>query len=137
VQWHSKYGKARMMQWIRLEEKYRQKILNDSTLGTGYNFNYKFRYNLWYEIPFTQQPTNKFSFVLNDEVHVNFGKQIVYNYFDQNRFFAGFKLNINKHDNVQLGYMNQFQQLPAGNKYRNNHVIRLFYFQNLDWRKKK
>jgi hypothetical protein len=75
-----------MMQWIRLEEKYRQKILNDSTLAGGYNFNYKLRYNLWYEIPFSQQPANKSSFVLNDEVHINFGKQIVYNYFDQNRF---------------------------------------------------
>jgi hypothetical protein len=126
-----------MMQWIRLEEKYRRKILNDSTLASGYNFNYKLRYNLFYEIPFSQKPENRLSFVVNDEVHINFGKQIVYNYFDQNRFFLGFKFNTNKHDNVQLGYMNQFQQLPAGNRYRNNHVIRLFYFQNLDWRKKK
>ena len=137
VQWHTKYGKNRMMQWIRLEEKYRHNILNDSTLASGYGFNYKLRYNLWYEIPFSHDPANKFSFVLNDEVHINFGKQVVYNYFDQNRFFAGFKFNTNKHDNVQLGYMNQFQQLPAGNKFRNNHVIRLFYFQNLDWQKKK
>ncbi|MCW3109044.1 MAG: hypothetical protein JWQ09_3550 [Segetibacter sp.] len=137
VQWHTKYGKTRMMQWIRLEEKYRHKILNDSALADGYNFNYKLRYNLWYEIPFSQKPTNKFSFVINDEVHINFGKQVIYNYFDQNRFFVGLKLNTNKHDNVQLGYMNQFQQLAAGNKYRNNQVIRLFYFQNLDWRKTK
>lgn len=137
VQWHTKYGKNRMMQWIRLEEKYRRKILNDSTLASGYNFNYKLRYNLFYEIPFSQKPENRLSFVVNDEVHINFGKQVVYNYFDQNRFFLGFKLNTNKHDNVQLGYMNQFQQLATGNRYRNNHVIRLFYFQNLDWRKKK
>lgn len=32
-----------------------------------------------------------------------FGKEIVYNYFDRNRFFAGFKANINKHDNLQFG----------------------------------
>src|SRR5205809_1011099 len=31
IQWHTKYGKTRMMQWIRLEERYRQKVLNDST----------------------------------------------------------------------------------------------------------
>lgn len=137
VQWHTKYGKASMMQYIRLEEKYRRKILHDSALSNGYNFNYKLRYNIGYEVPFTQKPANKLSFVVNDEIHINFGKQIIYNYFDQNRFFAGIKFNTNKHDNVQLGYMNQFQQLAAGNKFRNNHVIRLFYFQNLDWRKKK
>lgn len=137
VQWHTKYAKTRMMQWFRLEEKYRQKILNDSTIADGYNFNFKLRYNFFWDIPFSQKPGYKFSFVVNDEVHVNFGKEIVYNTFDQNRFFLGFKYNTSKTDNVQLGYMNLFQQLPAGNRYRSNHVIRLFYFQNLDWRRKK
>lgn len=137
IQWHTKYGNQRMMQWIRLEERYRHKVLNDSTLASGYNFSYRLRYNILYEVPFTKQPTNKLSFVVNDEVHINFGKEILYNYFDQNRFFVGLKFNINKTDNVQFGYMNQFQQLAAGNKFRNNHVIRLFYFQNLDLRKKK
>jgi hypothetical protein len=137
LQWHTKHTSTRLMQWIRLEEKYRHKILNDSALAGGYNFNYKIRYNLFWEIPFSQKPTNKLSFVLNDEVHINFGKQIIYNYFDQNRFFAGLKVNVKKHDNLQFGYMNLFQQLPSGNKYRNNHVIRLSYFQNIDLRRKK
>lgn len=137
LQWHTKHTRTRLMQWIRLEERYRHKILNDSALADGYNFNYKIRYNLFWEIPFSSKLTNKLSFVINDEVHINFGKQIIYNYFDQNRFFAGFKVNIKKHDNLQFGYMNLFQQLPSGNKYRNNHVIRLFYFQNLDLRRKK
>src|SRR6187431_724683 len=33
VQWHTKHGQKRMMQWFRLEERFRRKILNDSTLG--------------------------------------------------------------------------------------------------------
>jgi hypothetical protein len=136
IQWHNRYAKTRMMQWLRLEERYRQKILNDSTIGKGFSFNYKIRYNLFFEVPFSLKPQNKFSFVLNDEVHINFGKQVVYNYFDQNRFFVGFKYNTSQHDNLQLGYMNVFSQLASGNSYRNNHVIRLFYFQNLDLRKK-
>ncbi|WP_018617199.1 DUF2490 domain-containing protein [Segetibacter koreensis] len=137
LQWHTKYTKTKLMQWIRLEEKYRHKILNDSTLANGYNFNYKFRYNLFWDVPLRQSPNNKVSFIVNDEVHINFGKQIIYNYFDQNRFFIGFKFDFNKHENLQLGYMNQFQQLPEGNKYRNNHIIRVFFAQNLDWRRKK
>ena len=36
---------------------------------------------------------------------------------------------------LQVGYMNIFQQLAAGNKYRSNHVARVFYFHNLDLRK--
>lgn len=138
IQWHTKYGKKRMMQWFRLEERYRRKILNDSTIGSSYNFNYRLRYNIWLDVPFSKKGIvkNSLSFVINDEVHINFGKQVIYNYFDQNRFFIGLKYQLNDHNNFQVGYMNLFQQLPAGNKYRNLHTLRLFYFQNLDLRKK-
>jgi hypothetical protein len=138
LQWHTKYGKHRMAQYIRLEERYRRKIKNDDELADGYNFNFRVRYNILYEIPFVKaagEPGN-WSFVLNDELHVNFGKQVVNNYFDQNRFFGGFKYQLNKQSNLQFGYMNWFQQLAAGNRYRNSNVIRVFFFQNFDVRKK-
>jgi len=76
------------------------------------------------------------SFVVNDEVYINFGKQVVYNYFDQNRFFLGFAYQTNKSDNLQLGYMNLFQQLSAGNQYKLIQAARIFYFHNPDARKK-
>ncbi|MBC7889281.1 MAG: DUF2490 domain-containing protein [Ferruginibacter sp.] len=138
IQWHTKYGKKRMMQWFRLEERYRRKILNDSTLADGNNFNFKIRYNFWYDVPFSKKGIvpNSLSLVVNDEVHINFGKQIVNNYFDQNRFFLGFKYQADEHSNIQVGYMNLFQQLAAGNRYRNLHTVRVFYFQNLDLRRK-
>lgn len=138
LQWNTKYGKKRMMQWFRLEERFRRKILNDSTLAAGNNFNFKMRYNFFYDVPLSSGgiKPGAFSFVVNDEVHLNFGKQIVNNYFDQNRFFLGIKYQLSEHDNVQLGYLNVFQQLSAGNRYRSINAVRLFYFQNLDWRKR-
>jgi Protein of unknown function (DUF2490) len=69
-------------------------------------------------------------------VHVNFGKAIVNNYFDQNRLFVGLKYQTGLHSNLQFGYMNIFQQLAAGNQYRNFNVLRFFFFQNFDLRKK-
>jgi hypothetical protein len=137
LQWHTKYNYTRLMQYIRLEERFRRKIANDSTLAEGNNFNFKVRYNLFYEIPLTRAGTGTgaLSAVLNDELHINFGKQVLYNYFDQNRAFIGLKVNTSAHDNIQLGYMNVFQQLASGNRFRNAHVIRLSYLQNLDWRK--
>jgi hypothetical protein len=136
VQWHTKYSKLRLMQWFRLEERWRRKILNDDALADGYQFNFRIRYNFFSQVPLSKkrfQP-GTLSVVLNDEVHINFGKQILYNYFDQNRFFTGFNYHVNKHDNLQFGYMHVFQQLAAGNKYRSNHVARIFYFHNLDLR---
>ncbi|MES2776712.1 MAG: DUF2490 domain-containing protein [Bacteroidota bacterium] len=138
IQWHTKYPKIRLMQWFRLDERFRRKIANDSTLASGYSFNWKLRYNFFMGIPLSKTPfaPKTFSAVINNEVHVNFGKQIVYNYFDQNRFFLGFAYHTNAHDNIQLGFMNVFQQLAAGNKYRSTNTIRLFYLHNLDLRKK-
>lgn len=138
LQWHTKYPKLRLMQWFRLEERWRRKILNDDTLADGYSFNFRLRYNLFAQFPLSKkrfQP-GTVSFVANDELHINFGKQIVNNYFDQNRFFLGFNYHVNKHDNLQFGYMNVFQQLAAGNKYRSLNAARIFYFHNLDLRKK-
>jgi hypothetical protein len=124
IQWHTKYGKKRMMQWFRLEERYRRKILNDSTLADASSFNWKLRYNFWYDIPLTKKGIvpKAWSFVVNDEVHINFGKQIVNNYFDQNRFFLGLKYQVNEHCNLQFGYI---------------YAARVFFFQNIDARKKK
>lgn len=139
IQWHTKYPKLRLMQWFRLEEKFKRKILNDNELASGYSFNYKLRYNFFAQFPLSKkrfQPKT-LSFVVNDEVHINFGKQIVSNYFDQNRFFLGFAYHVNSHDNLQFGYMNLFQQLAAGNRYKSVQVARVFYFHNLDLRKKQ
>lgn len=138
VQWHNNYPKLRLMQWVRLEERFRRKILNNDQLADGYNFNYRVRYNFFLNAPFGKKPfaPGTLSWVLNDEVHVNFGEEIVYNYFDQNRFFAGFNYHINKNNSIQFGYLNVFQQLPAGNRYRSTHAARIFYFHNLDLRKK-
>jgi hypothetical protein len=41
IQWHVNYSKVRMMHWVRLEERFRHKILNDSVLADGYNFNWR------------------------------------------------------------------------------------------------
>lgn len=139
LQWHTKYGKKRMMQWFRLEERYRRKILNDSTLADGSSFNWKLRYNFWYDIPLTKKGIvpKAWSLIVNDEVHLNFGKQIINNYFDQNRFFLGLKYQLTEQNNLQFGYSNIFVQTAAGNKYRNINAARVFFFQNIDARKKK
>lgn len=49
---HTKYGKKRMMEWFRLEQRFRRNKLNDSNLASSTNFNYRLRYNIWYDVPF-------------------------------------------------------------------------------------
>jgi hypothetical protein len=138
LQWHTKYRRLRTMQWLRLEERYRHRIGADSTLGSGYNFNYRARYNMLVQLPLAPEvKRGTFSLIANDEVHVNFGKEIVNNYFDQNRFFLGLAYHLNANDNLQFGYLNIFQQLPAAARYKTIHAARVYFFHNLDLRKKR
>lgn len=122
-------------QWIRIEERFNRKIENDQ-LQPGHNFNFRFRYFLNLMVPLNTdylEPRSVF-FVFNDEIHINAGKEITYNVFDQNRLFLGLGYQFTKSFNLQAGYMNQFQQLPSGIRFNNNHVFRVFAFHNLDLR---
>jgi hypothetical protein len=137
IQLHNKYGKVRTMQWVRLEERFRRKIRNDNELADGYRFDERVRYNFFLNVPLSKKgiAPQTISALLNNEVMINLSKNNVYNVFEQNRLFVGLGYNFNSHANLQLGYMNVYQQLAAGNKFKNMNTIRIFFFQNLDFRK--
>lgn len=141
MQNHNSIGKARFMQWIRFEERFRRNIKNDNELANGYRFDLRLRSNLLFNIPFSKKgiAPKTFSAVLNDEIFINYRnpRNATYYPFDQNRFFAGLSYNFTSHSNLQFGYMNVFQQLNQGTKFKNINAIRVFYFQNLDLRKGK
>ncbi len=137
INWGSKIHRTQLNQWVRLEERFNRNLQNDA-LQEGYQFNYRARYMITLLRPFkgeTVTPGVPFV-VLNDEVHINFGKEILFNYFDQNRLFVGLGYPFRKNLNAQLGYMQVFQQLPAGNRFFNTHTLRLFVFHTLDFRNK-
>jgi hypothetical protein len=136
IQWNTRGQKVRLTHGIRLEERFRRKIKSHDELAVGHNFNWRVRYNFLAAFPLAKNSyaPKTWSFVVNDEILINAGKEIVYNYFDQNRFFVGLNYHLNAQNNIQVGYMNVFQQLAAGNVYKSIHAARLFYFHNLDLR---
>jgi hypothetical protein len=136
IWWTGRAGRLNLLQWVRAEQRFNRSIVGDQ-LAEGYNFNWRFRYNIMLQVPFkgqTIQPGVP-NFVLQNEAFINAGKQITYNYFDQNRFFVGISYPFNKSLSAQLGYMNLFQQQPTGNSFVSNHTLRLFLFHSLDLRK--
>ncbi len=137
VQWFSRFPHLRIMNWVRLEERFRRKIKDDDELAPGYTFNYRIRYNLALFVPLTKKGFGPggLQFLLNDEVHINFGETIVYNHFDQNRLFLGLVYQLNEHAQLHGGYMNNYLQLATGDRFRSLHCIRVFYFHNFDFRK--
>lgn len=130
---------ARILQTLRLEERFRQRLLNADMASNSYAFNYRIRYAYNIELPLSK---NKFephavTFFANEEMMLNFGKQIIYNTFDQNRIYVGLNYRLSKLNNIRLGYMNVFQQQNSGQEYRNTNAVRLIFLSNVDLRKSK
>jgi len=137
IQWFDTRKHFSMMQYLRLEERFKQQLVNGE-VSHEFQFNYRVRYNMAFTIPLKSggvQPKTPFIFV-SDEVMINFGKEIINNYFDQNRFFVGFGYQFTKNLNAHLGYLNVFLERPSGTDFINTHAIRLFVFHNLDFRKR-
>ena len=138
ILWQNRRPSLRFTQSIRLEERFRRHLINNTELGKGYDFNYRLRYNLVFNFALNKKPFNPktFSYTLSDDVHVNFGKQVVYNSFDQNRVFAAVQYHTDNQDFLQLGYLYIYQQTGT-NRFRYNHAIRITYMHILDLRKNK
>ncbi|MEM1002423.1 MAG: DUF2490 domain-containing protein, partial [Bacteroidota bacterium] len=79
----------------------------------------------------------KTQFLLADEIHLNFGKNVVYNTFNQNRLTIGIKQKLSDKWSFDCGYMMVYQQLAVGNVYNLNHTLRLFFYGSFDFRKNK
>lgn len=137
IQLNTSTKKSKWLQWIRVEERFKQSALNNAATG-NYDFNLRVRYYVLAQYPLSKHKYEKgsISFVTSEELYLNFGKNIVYNTFDQNRFFLGFYYYLNKDNIFQLGYTNLFQKYNAPNKYLNSDVLRVSLFNNIDFRKK-
>jgi hypothetical protein len=138
IWWNQKYPRLTTLQWLRLEQRFNQKIVADQKTN-DYTYTFRARYNFSFLIPLKgKEIVAKTPFaVIQNEVFLNFGKNVVYNTFDQNRLFVGFGYQFTSHLNAQLGYMNVYQQEATGNSYFSTHAARLFVFHTLDLRKKE
>ena len=134
VQLNQPIGKIQLSQRLRIEERWIQNVVN-SELNDTYKYSTRFRYQLAVTIPVSK---NKYipSLVFSDELMMQSGKHIVYNNFDQNRFFAGIKQQITSSLAADLGYMHVWQQRLSGYQYNRNQTIRLFFYWQPDFRKK-
>jgi hypothetical protein len=128
VQLNTKIGKVSVLQRLRNEQRWQEKMANDEPTGE-WRFTDRVRYLASFNIPVFNKK-NWPLLVVSDEILIHFGKEVVYNTFDQNRLFVGIKQNINPKLSFDLGYMNVYQQKYSGYQYDMNHTIRLFFYLN-------
>lgn len=84
-----------------------------------------------YKIELGYDLSEKISFLVFDELHINLGNQITYNVFDQNRIGASIMYSPVKNIGFEVMYLNWFQQAPAGDTFYNRDIIRFALHQTL------
>lgn len=134
AQLNVKLGTVSILQRVRNEQRWQEKIVNDQPSG-DWRFTNRIRYLMSFTFPISDNKSWP-QLVLSDEILLNFGEEAVYNTFDQNRFFVGIKKSINPKWSYDFGYMNVYQQKFSGYQYDVNHTIRLFFYLNTSIRQK-
>jgi Protein of unknown function (DUF2490) len=135
VQMTSKIGRIGIVNRLRNEQRWQEKIVNDK-FTHNYKFTSRIRYLLSLNAPVFKNPHYP-AIVLSDELAVQFGKEVLYNTFDQNRIFVGIKQPVCKALSFDLGYMLLFQQKASGYQYDKNNTFRWFFYYTPDLRKTK
>lgn len=137
VQWQTIYKKIATQQAFRFEQRFRREVKGPDELGEDYDFNYRIRFNFQVQVPLRNKRFEKgdLSLVAGDELMINFGKQIVFNYFDQNRFLAGLRYYYKGRNNILLGYQHVFAGSSQKASYKVMNSLRLTLFHNIDLRK--
>lgn len=128
IQANTKSGKVSIVNRIRNEQRWQEIIIDDQSSGQN-KFSDRVRYLISTTIPIFKNKSAP-SLVVSDELLIQFGKEIVYNTFDQNRFFVGIKQTINPKLSFDFGYMNVYQQKSTGDQYDMNHTLRLYFYLN-------
>ncbi len=129
-----RYEKLNALFRLRTEQRFFNNIVDGASLNDDFTV-HRTRFLVSVGFPFKKGGDTQF--ILADEIHLNFGKNVIYNTFNQNRLTAGIKHKINDHWSFDCGYMMVYQQLAAGNVYNLNHTFRLFFYGSFDFRKNK
>lgn len=133
IQWVSRKIGFDFTEAFRLEQRFRK---DGSSGSRGFSFNWRLRYTIAFMIPLKDKVLRPKApyLLLSNEININAGKQIVNNYFDQNRSFAGLGYQFSPKLHANVGYLFIFQQDARPQYYNRTHAIRLFVYHNVDFR---
>jgi hypothetical protein len=121
-----------LQQRLRIDERFIHKN-NGKELEEGYVFNFRFRYRIQISYRLgNEETTKKLLLKLSDELMVNAGKNIVYNYFDQNRLYVGAEKELTKNFSLEAGYLYWYQQRASGYEFYNRNIVRLTFYHKLN-----
>lgn len=128
-----KYGVATLQHRLRMEERWMPVVVteNGEFKKTGTNISSRFRYftRLMLPVKKTAQFSKGVFWALQNEFFFNTTGAVHLNnkFFDQTRTYGGLGFRLNKHADLEFGYMHQYLE-GKSKKYTNNHIVQLSSF---------
>ncbi len=136
ITWKKTYGDFTLNQRFQVEERFFHNA-NNVGLLPGTTFLWRFRYRIQGELNFWKKENQFLKAIINDELMINGGKNVVENTFDQNRIYVALQYGFNKNVALELGYLHSFQQRASGVDYFNRDIIRFTFYHKINLQKKK
>lgn len=134
-------GAVEIINRFRLEQRYvNNPVLKESEYVPGEaTYTNRVRWMNRYSVPFKGKTIEDRSLYLSfyNEIYINFGKNVAYNIFDQNRAYLALGYRIPKLGRLELGYLNQLIFRGDGIKVEQNHTLQVGLSSNIEFRKKK
>lgn len=124
-----RFGQTGLVHRYRLEQRFvGNKVPDESGEGVldGYTYRNRFRYFLKASIPIGGD--TRYSLQLYNELMINFGENVQNNFFDQNRTYAAFGVNVGRAGRLELGYLLQIVQQSNGSLIEYNHALQIGFF---------
>jgi hypothetical protein len=125
-------GKVKLSHRFRVEQRFNELVKNREAVNE-YQFNLRFRYRFDLRFPLIKEKEkgSNLYYILGNELMINAGNTIVYNYFDQNRLYTGINYEINKKISLQLQYMHLWQQASDGLSLNSNNIVRFNIYHTI------
>ncbi len=129
VQIKSQAGISEVISRFRLEQRFAQlPVETDEQLERGPPvYTNRFRLLTRFSVPFKGKTIEDNSLYVSayDEFFINFGKNVGYNVFDQNRAYLALGYKLPKLGRLEVGYLNQLVFKGNGIQIENNHTLQI------------
>lgn len=118
----------------RLDWQHRLRLEQRFFRGYAARYENRFRYLLRVNLPLPGR-SQRYYLGLYDEIFLNFGQQVAFNVFDQNRAYVALGRKLGHDTRLEVGFMEQTLQQRSGRVFEHNHTLMLALYSRLPLRR--
>jgi hypothetical protein len=128
---HRTYEQAQITQrFAGLDWQNRLRLEQRHILGYAARYENRFRYMLRTNIPLPWDD-KRYYLGVYDEIFYNFGKNVAFNVFDQNRAYFALGRQMKKQTRLEVGFLEQTIQQRNGRVFEHNHTLQVAIYSRV------